>query len=82
MNSGLIFALFGLLGGLVQDILQDGYLELPKVKEGKFYVGCLAAIVIGAVVGYLVDKTPLSAFLAGYAGKDAIESFLAGRKKE
>jgi hypothetical protein len=71
--NGLFLAFFGLLGGVISDIIGDGYLELPKIQDKKFYVGCLAGMILGAVVGYLVDKTPLTSFTFGYLGKEGLD---------
>jgi len=74
----LTFILMGALGALISDMLGDGYLELPKVEDKKFYPGFIAGIIIGAVVGFLVDKSYLTAFAFGYIGKEAVD-FLVKR---
>jgi len=76
--SWILFAIMGALGALVGDMLQDGYLELPKVQDKKFYPGFLGGLIVGAVVGYLADKTALTAFSFGYIGKQAVD-FLVKR---
>jgi hypothetical protein len=79
MLGWLQFAIIGALGAIISDMLGDGYIELPKVQDKKFYPGFIAGIICGAVVGYLVDKSPLTAFTFGYIGKEAIDFLL---KKE
>jgi H+/Cl- antiporter ClcA len=79
-----VFALMGAIGGLISDMLGDGYLELPKVKDKKFYPGFIGGIIVGAAVGYLVDQNPLTAFSLGYIGKEGIDFIVkkAGLLKE
>jgi len=71
--SWILFAIMGALGALIGDMLKDGYLELPKVKNSKFYPGFLGGLIVGACVGYLVDKTALTSFAFGYIGKQAVD---------
>jgi hypothetical protein len=73
MLDWLQFAIIGALGAIISDMLGDGYIELPKVQDKKFYPGFIAGIISGAVVGYLVDKSPLNAFTFGYIGKEVID---------
>lgn len=81
MPVGIILAIFGALGGLVQEIVGDKSIDLPRVEEKKLYLGSLAAIILGAVIGYLIDQNPLTAFGAGYIGKDIIDSLIGFGKK-
>jgi hypothetical protein len=77
--NGLFLAFFGLLGGVISDMIGDGYLELPKIRDKKFYVGCLTGMILGAAIGYLVDGNPLTAFTFGYLGKEGLD-FLIKRE--
>jgi hypothetical protein len=69
----IVFAIMGALGAIISDMLGDGYLELPKVSEGKFYPGFIGGIICGAVAGFLIDKSLWASFSAGYIGKEAID---------
>jgi hypothetical protein len=71
--SLLVFAIVGALGAIISDMIGDGYLELPKVSQGKFYPGFIGGLIIGAVVGYLVDQNLLISFSIGYIGKEGID---------
>jgi hypothetical protein len=73
MPESLFLSLFGAIGALVSDMIGDGYIQLPKVENKKFYPGFLSGLIVGAVVGYLIDKSPLTAFSFGYIGKEAID---------
>lgn len=77
--DNLILLVMGALGALVKDIFKDNCLVLPKVKEGKFYMGFLGGIIIGAIAGYVVDNDPITAFLGGYTGYQIIETLISQR---
>jgi len=84
LSTGDIVILFvmGALGALTKDILKDNKLELPKAKDGALYLGCLGGIIIGALVGYMVDNDPITAFLGGFGGTQIIENLVInGRKR-
>lgn len=60
--------LCGALGALTKDLLVDNSLILPKFNKGKLSMGFLGSVIIGALVGYFVDHSPLTAFFAGFTG--------------
>ncbi len=68
-----VFAVTGAIGALIADMIKDGYLEMPKLEDDKFYPGFLGGLLIGACVGYFVDQTLLSAFAWGYIGKQGLD---------
>lgn len=83
MSSNVLIAfLFGTIGALVKDILEDGALQLPKIKEGKFYIGFVGGIIIGGVAGILTGGNMLTEFLAGFTGYSVIASLVAGKKTQ
>lgn len=78
MEISLIICFFaGALGSLAKDIIQDNTLKLPKKTNGDFFLGFLGGMITGGLAGYLVDSSPTTAFLAGYAGTGVIGSLLA-----
>lgn len=77
MNSFLYLFLAGAIGALVKEIIEDNKLTLPKKINGEFSLGFLGSCFIGGIAGYLVDGNPVTAALAGYAGKSIIENFLS-----
>jgi hypothetical protein len=81
MTSILILFLSGAIGALTKEIIDDNKLTLPKKVDGDFCLGFLGSCVIGGIAGYLVDGNPVTAGLAGYAGKSVIESFLAKKNE-
>ena len=72
--GSLLFA--GAAGAFVKDVLSDGKIKLPTIKNGELILGFLGVIIIGAAVGYLVDHSPITAFCAGFTGFSAVTSLL------
>lgn len=74
-----IFLLFvsGCGGALVKDILNDGYITLPRLDSGKLYMGFVGSIFIGGTVGVIVDNSFITAFLAGYVGFAVVEGLIS-----
>lgn len=74
MAGLLIF--FGALGALVKELVDDNTVDLPRLRSGKLYLGVFGSMLVGAAVGYIVDNSPITAFLAGFAGLHAIAKLL------
>lgn len=72
----LKFIIAGIAGALASDILGDGYLKLPEIKDKKFYPGFLGGIIIGAIIGFVVDSSVWTSFTVAYMGKEAIDSLV------
>ena len=68
---------FGAVGALCRDVVEDGALQLPSLKDKKLYLGIIGSMFLGIVVGYFVDTSPLTAFFSGYAGYSAFDSILS-----
>ncbi len=64
----------GAAGALVKEILAEGFLKMPELKDGKLMLGFLSSVIVGAAVGYLVDHNFLMAFFAGYTGFSAVSA--------
>lgn len=75
----IIYLLAGGSGALIADIMKDNHIELPKIINDKLFLGCIGGTLIGAVAGLIVDGSPLTAFMGGYAGKEIITHLI---KKE
>jgi len=60
--------LAGVAGALTRDVFHDNKLILPCIKDGALVLGFLGGAIIGGAVGYLVDNSPLTAFLSGFTG--------------
>jgi hypothetical protein len=77
-SAGLLFC--GGIGALVKEITHDNTLQLPKVYSGKLFLGVLGSVIIGGVIGLIVDHSFVTAFLAGYTGFSAIAYLLPNAK--
>jgi len=80
--SFLILFLFGALGSIVRDILEDNKLKLPKISDGNFFLGSIGGMITGGIAGYLVDNNPLMAFMAGYSGNSIIQNLLTKNNEQ
>lgn len=65
------FGLYGALGGFISTLVKCGYIELPRLKDHRLYLGGLTGVVLGIVAGALGDNNPANAFMWG-AGSSAI----------
>jgi len=75
LSLSLIVA--GAVGAFVKDILEDGKISLPKRVNSDLILGFLGSIIVGAFIGFIVDKDPVVAGLAGYVGKSVIEKLVS-----
>ena len=70
----LIFAAAGFLGGIVHTIVRSkGVLTLPKVEDGKLYLGFILSGFLGMLTAIVVDGHLLTAFFAAVAVPDVTE---------
>ncbi len=72
-RPGIEHALLGAAGGLISSLGRHGdVLPLPAVviRNGRkgLYLGFFSGVLIGAFVGYLVDRHPVISGAAGYLG--------------
>lgn len=74
-----ILFLCGAAGAFVKDTLKDNKLQIPHIKDGFLYLGCIGGMVLGAIAGYMVDNDPMTAFLGGYAGSQIIQSLVSSK---
>lgn len=81
-NEYALVFLAGCIGALLNDVLKDGAIELPSLKDGKFYFGCFGGILAGGIVGYLTDGSFTSALTAGFAGSSALPRLLLAKEPE
>jgi len=84
----VIFAVVGMVGGLVRAVITGkGLIALPRVeeKDGHRFVnlGVIAPMIIGAFAGWLAPHSlgvnSIMAGLAGYVGADFIENLAETR---
>jgi hypothetical protein len=73
-NMIITFALAGFLGGIIHVIVRSrGVLTLPKVEDGKLYLGFLVSGFLGMITAIVVDGHLLTAFFAAVAVPDVTE---------
>jgi len=83
MNFEVFFLVIaGAIGALTKDVVIDNKLVLPKYEDGSLLLGFLGGMIIGGVVGFLVDQSIPTAFLSGYAGTQVLEALIPKEKKE
>ena len=78
----IIIFVAGALGALTKDIIKDNSLKMPKKINGELSLGFLGGIIIGGIVGYLMDGNPTTAFLAGYSGTAVLENLLVKKNSQ
>jgi len=77
----LLFLVFGALGGLARGVVGAYKNSLyvghdKKIQWEKMLVNIGGSLIIGAVVGIIVDTNPILALTSGYAGIDILESVI------
>ena len=78
----IVWAIAGGAGGLARAIIDGkGVIPLPQLIDSELRLGVLASIILGAFVGAMVDQSPMTAGLAGYAGIHALESIITRAKE-
>ena len=81
MPIELQLILAGAVGAFAKDVVNDGCVQLPFLKDGKWFLGFIGGVIIGAFVGFVVDHSPLTAALSGYVGVSAISHLLPPSQK-
>ncbi|MEM2587682.1 MAG: hypothetical protein QXV23_05215 [Candidatus Bathyarchaeia archaeon] len=68
----LYFALAGAAGALARACI-GGFIELPKRKGNRLVLGFISDLILGIILGILVDQSFIVAFSAAFAGRQAME---------
>ena len=83
INMIITFAIAGFLGGIIHVIVRsEGVLTLPKVENGKLYLGFLVSGILGLLTAIIVDGHLLTAFFAAVAVPDLTEGALRKTKEK
>lgn len=72
-----LIILAGALGAFIADILKDNCIILPKKFGEILNLGFLGSLILGAVAGYVIDGSFLTAFMGGFMGKEIISNLVA-----
>ncbi len=78
----VFIALGGIAGAFVKEIVNDGGLEIPYIKDGKIMLGFIGSCIIGSFVGIVIDGSFLTAALAGYTGSSLIKNLVLSIPKK
>lgn len=68
VETCLLYALCGGVGGLVSEYMAHGCLEIPSIKDKKLYLGSLGGVMIGAITGIIGDHDYINSFVYGCFG--------------
>lgn len=75
-NELIVAGICGIIGALSKDIFINNAIELPQ-KDGKqIILGSLGGLIIGGIVGVILDGSPLNAFMAGFTGIAILQSLV------
>lgn len=74
-NKTFIFALAGAAGAIARACI-SGFIELPRKQGRKIMLGFLSDLILGIILGVIVDQSPIVAFSAAFAGRQAIEDIV------
>ena len=75
LEEVITYLIAGGLGGIFKSIVEGhGVLMLPYTKDNKLYLGVLSSVLVGGAIGIIVDHSPVSALLGGYAGIHLLEN--------
>jgi hypothetical protein len=64
----LLLFIAGGAGAIAKEIFKKGFLVAPQIKQKKIFLGFIGSLVLGGLVGIIVDHSPLTAFFGGYTG--------------
>ena len=77
-----IYIIAGGLGSLAKDLVKDNSIQLPSFQNGKYNLGFIGSMIIGAFIGYVVDHNPITSALGGYVGISVLNNILPQTKAE
>jgi fluoride ion exporter CrcB/FEX len=80
-ESWILLLVAGACGAFVRDSVKDNMILLPKLEGKKLYLGCIGSMIVGAMIGYFVDNSPITAFFAGFVGIEAITAIMPEKYK-
>lgn len=80
-EMAIFLLIAGACGAFVRDSVKDNAIMLPKLQGKKLYLGCIGSMLVGAIIGYFVDNSPITAFFAGFVGIEAITTIMPTKFK-
>ena len=64
-------------GGFIATVLQSGYIELPRIRDHKLYLGGLGGLLIGIGAGLYGNQSVENAFFWGLGGSTILKSLIS-----
>jgi murein DD-endopeptidase MepM/ murein hydrolase activator NlpD len=81
LSEIIILCGFGAIGALFKDVVIDGKITMPARIGGDLALGFMGSLFVGAIVGYIADNSPLTAFCAGFAGFTTLAALIPSAQK-
>lgn len=78
----ILFLFAGGLGAFLRDVLEDGQIKLPTKVNGYLKFGFLSSVMVGAIVGFIIDGNFFTAFMGGYLGLSINDAIIRKTKGE
>lgn len=78
-NTILVLCACGAAGALFKDIVSDGCISLPRRVAGNLELGFIGCMFVGAIIGWLADNSPITAFCAGFAGFSTLAALIPAK---
>lgn len=81
-NEIYVIILAGAIGALTAELIKDNCIELPKKIGTRFSLGIFGCVIIGAIAGFFIDGSPITAFMGGYMGPQMLSAILKTKLSE
>lgn len=78
----IIYFLFGAVGSLAKDLIEDNKIVMPKKTNGDLVLGFLGGMIIGGLTAIAIDGSIITSVAAGYAGTSLLPALLPKMTKE
>lgn len=75
--SIILLVVFGALGALTKEMIEDNKIKMPKIEGGELELGFIGSCFLGGIAGYIVDHSPMTAFAVGYTAHSFIKNTIA-----
>lgn len=72
----LLYFLFGGLGSLAKDLIEDNKITMPKKSGSDICLGFLGGMLVGGLAAIAVDGSIITAVAVGYAGTSILPKLL------
>lgn len=80
-QSLIMLFVAGAAGSLVNDLVADNSLIIPKKLGDVINLGFIGSMIVGGFAGVAIDGSYLTAFMGGFMGKDIIVNLVNFQRK-